>query len=138
MKQAVQFLRHIRSTTLLAALNGMFALWLIGCTAHEPVVRHPLGEGLIGKSNQELLACAGVPIRETNVGDGTVLSYYQEASMFAESFVGSKASKPLVHGGCWAHVMLSDGQVTGVEFKPVPAHLETAEPCEEIFQSCVQ
>jgi len=130
--------RRIRFTTLLAALDGVFALWLMGCAAHEAVARHPLGEGLIGKSKQELLACAGVPIRETNVSDGTVLSYYRETPMLAESFVGSKESKPLIHGGCWAHVMLSEGQVAGVEFKPVPAHLETAQQCEEIFQSCVQ
>ena len=47
---------------------------------------NPIGKALLGKSKQELVACAGNPLEETKTAEGTVLAYYKEAPMFEESF----------------------------------------------------
>jgi hypothetical protein len=61
------------------------AVWLIGCAAPQPLEPSPIGKALLGKSQQELVACAGNPLRETKTVEGTVLSYYKEAPMLEES-----------------------------------------------------
>src|SRR5262249_10461801 len=38
------------------------AAWLIGCAGSQPVDPNPTGKALLGKSNQELVACAGNPL----------------------------------------------------------------------------
>src|SRR5687768_15255479 len=89
---------YCQAVVSLLTVSG--GLLLLGCASSPVVESHPIGETLIGKSKQALLSCAGSPLREDNVADGTVLRYYRETPMLDESFGGSKASKTGIHGGC--------------------------------------
>lgn len=111
---------------------------LIGCTASQPIESSPIGKALLGKSKQELVACAGNPLQETKTAKGTVLTYYKEAPMLEESFASSKGSRSGVHHGCWAHLLMEADRVVGVEYKSVPPSVDATDHCEEIFHTCVQ
>jgi hypothetical protein len=111
---------------------------LIGCAASQPIEAGPTGKALLGKSKQELVACAGSPLKETKTAEGTVLAYYKEAPMFEESFASSKGSRSGAHHGCWAHLLMEDNRVVGVEYRSVPRSIDATDHCEEIFRACVQ
>jgi hypothetical protein len=126
------------SYLLLTFLLIVGSVELIGCAASQPIEPNPIGKTLLGKSKQELVACAGNPLQETKTAEGTVLSYYKEAPMFEESFVSSKASRAGAHHGCWAHLLIGDDRVVGVEYRSVPRSVDATDHCEEIFHTCVQ
>ncbi len=111
---------------------------LIGCAASQPIEASPTGKALLGKSKQELVACAGSPLKEAKTDEGTVLSYYKEAPMLEESFASSKSSRSGAHHGCWAHLLMADDRVVGVEYRSVPRSIDATDHCEEIFHVCVQ
>lgn len=111
---------------------------LIGCAAFQPIEPNPIGKVLLGKSKQELISCAGNPLRETKTAEGTVLTYYKEAPMFEESSSLSKGSRSGVHHGCWAHLLMGDDRVVGVEYRPVPRSVDANNHCDEIFHACAQ
>jgi hypothetical protein len=111
---------------------------LIGCAASQPIEPNPTGKALLGKSKQELLACAGNPLEETKTAEGIVLSYYKEAPMFEESYSLSKGSRSGAHHGCWAHLLMGDDRVVGVEYRSAPWSVDATDHCEEIFHTCVQ
>ena len=111
---------------------------LIGCAASQPIEPDPTGKALLGKSKQEVVACAGNPLQETKTAEGIVLRYYKEAPMFEESFASSKASRPGAHHGCWARLLMEDDRVVGVEYRSVPPSVDATDHCEEIFRTCVQ
>jgi hypothetical protein len=113
-------------------------VWLIGCAASQPIEPSPVGKALLGKSKQELISCAGNPLQETRTVEGTVLTYYKEAPMFEESSSLSKGSRSGVHHGCWAHLLMGDDRVVGVEYRSVPRSVDAIDHCEEIFHACVQ
>ena len=113
-------------------------VWFIGCTAPQPVGPDPIGKALIGKSRQDVVACAGTPLQETKTVEGTVLSYYKEAPMFEESFPFSKGSRSGAHHGCWAHLLMGEDRVVGVEYRSVPPSVHATDHCEEIFHTCAQ
>ena len=121
-----------------SALVLCIAVWLIGCAASQPIEPSPNGKALLGKSKQELVACAGTPLEETKTAEGIVLTYYKEASMLEESFSFSKGSRSGVHHGCWAHLLMGDDGVVGVEYRSVPRSVDATDHCEEIFHTCVQ
>lgn len=114
------------------------AVWLIGCAASQPIEPNSIGKSLLGKSKQELVACAGNPLQETKTAEGAVLAYYKEAPMLEESFSFSKGSRSGVHHGCWAHLLMGDDRVAGVEYRSVPRSVDATDHCEEIFHTCVQ
>jgi hypothetical protein len=111
---------------------------LVGCAASQSIESNPIGKTLLGKSKQELVACAGNPLQETKTAEGTVLSYYKEAPMSEESYSLSKGSTSGVHHGCWAHLLMEDNLVVGVEYRSVPRSVDSTDHCEEIFHTCVQ
>ena len=111
---------------------------LIGCAASQLIAPNPTGKALLGKSKQELVACAGNPLEDTKTVEGTVLAYYKEAPMFEESFASSKASRPGAHHGCWARLLMEDDRVVGVEYRSVPRSVDANNHCDEIFHACVQ
>ncbi len=111
---------------------------LTGCAASQPIEPSPTGQVLLGKSKQELVACAGSPLKETKTTEGTVLAYYKEAPMFEESFASSKSSRSGAHHGCWAHLLMADDRVVGVEYRSVPPSVGSTDHCEEIFHTCLQ
>jgi hypothetical protein len=122
----------------ISALVLCSALWLIGCAASQPIEPTPIGKALLGKSKQDLVACVGSPLQETKTTEGTVLTYYKEASMLEESFSFSKGSRSGVHHGCWAHLLMGDDRVVGVEYRSAPRSVDATDPCDEIFHTCVQ
>jgi len=111
---------------------------LIGCAGSQPVDPNPIGKAMLGKSKQDLVACAGNPLEETKTAEGPVLAYYKEAPMFEESFASSKASRPGAHHGCWARLLMEEDRVVGVEYRSVPPSVDARDHCEEIFRACVQ
>ena len=125
-------------TRAISALVPCIAFWLIGCAASQPIAPNPIGKALLGKSKQELVACAGNPHQETKTTEGTVLTYYKEAPMFEESLSFSKGSRSGVHHGCWAHLLMEEDRVVGVEYRSVPRSVDATDHCEEIFHTCVQ
>jgi len=122
----------------ISALVLCIAVWLIGCAASQPIEPNPIGKALLGKSKQELVACVGNPLQETKTTEGTVLTYYKEASMLEESFSFSKGSRSGVHHGCWAHLLMGNDRVLGVEYRSAPRSVDATDHCEEIFHTCVQ
>jgi hypothetical protein len=125
-------------TRAISALVLCIAFWLIGCAASQPIEPNHIGKALLGKSKQELVACAGNPHQETKTAEGTVLTYYKEAPMFEESLSFSKGSRSGVHHGCWAHLLMEEDRVVGVEYRSVPRSVDATDHCEEIFHTCVQ
>jgi len=121
----------------ISALVLCGTIWLIGCAGSQPIEPNPIGKALLGKSKQELVACVGNPLQETKTTEGTVLTYYKEASMLEESFPFSKGSRAGAHRGCWASLLLADDRVTGVEYRAAPSTLNTDDLCERIFETCV-
>ena len=122
----------------ISALVLCSAVWLIGCAASQPIESTPVGKALLGKSKQDLVACVGSPLQETMTTEGTELTYYKEASMLEESFSFSKGSRSGVHHGCWAHLLMGDDRVVGVEYRSAPRSVDATDHCEEIFHTCVQ
>jgi hypothetical protein len=119
---------------------SVVVLLLIGCTS-APVQSSSssTAQRLLGKSQTQILQCAGKPARQTSYGaNEVVLRYYKEAPMFEESDPISKGSLPALHHGCWASLLIENEQVTGVEFRTVPEGAEKEDDeCEEIFRQCV-
>ena len=121
----------------ISSLVLCIAVWLIGCAASQPIEPNPIGKALLGKSKQELVACAGNPFQKTKTAEGTVLAYYKEAPMFEESLSFSKGSRSGVHHGCWAYLLMGDDRVVGVEYRSAPPSVHATDHCEEIFHTCV-
>jgi hypothetical protein len=132
------FLGSDTSSRILEFLLVTGCVGLIGCAASQPTAPDPIGKALLGKSKQELLACAGNPLEEMKTLEGTVLAYYKEAPMFEESFSLSKGSGSGAHHGCWARLLMEEDRIVGVEYRSVPQSVDSTDHCEEIFQTCVQ
>ena len=112
-------------------------LFLACATDDRPEVRNSHRQHiLIGKTKQEILACAGAPIRENEDGEMAELIYYKEASLLEESFPGSKGSIAESHHGCRAKVQFKGNRVTGVSYQSVPNSYHDEDHCDEIFESC--
>lgn len=122
----------------ISALVPCIAVWLIGCAAAQSIAPSPIGKALLGKSKQELVACAGNPFHETKAAEGTVLSYYKEAPMLEKSVPFLKGSRSGARHGCWAHLLMAEDRVVGVEYGSVPRSIDATNHCEEIFHACVQ
>ena len=117
---------------------GSAVVLLLGCTTVPQTPYVSSAEVLLGKSKQDVLACAGSPLREIPTARGNVLTYYKEASQFEESFPGSKSSVARAHHGCWAILRLENEVVTGVEYRSVPKDRLDYDHCDEIFENCAQ
>lgn len=121
-----------------ALIVSLIAVLLPGCASSpSQYTLQSTAEKLIGKSQADLLQCAGPPLTRISAEQGVILRYYKEAAMFEESRPFLKGSQPGVHHGCWASVLIEDDQVVGIEFKTVPREAEQyGDECEEIFQAC--
>lgn len=94
-------------------------------------------QALIGKTEQNIVACAGPPLHAVTAEEAVVLTYYQEASVLEESFPVSKSSLPKIHHGCRARVTLKGDRVVAVDYQSVPAEFHDEEHCDELFQTCL-
>lgn len=122
--------------TMLAGVVFIAPL-LVSCHSAPGLAPRPIAQSLLGKSTHELLSCAGAPLQQMTVPAGVVLLYYKEIPMLEESFVGSKGSRPTVHGGCRARVSVSDNRVIGIEYESVPPGVHAEQMCEAMFEACV-
>jgi hypothetical protein len=113
-------------------------LLLGGCAAAARLEGNPNQQAMVGKTKEKVLACAGRPLQQTTDHDLTLLRYYREAPILEESFATSKASRPGMHRGCWAIVVLEDDRVSDVIYRFVPHTVDASQECEDIFDSCVQ
>lgn len=123
------------AVTMMGILGG---LWFLGCAASPPEHHIQARQAVIDTTKDHILSCAGRPIQETQTNQGTVLRYYKEASMFEESAVFLKGSRPGAHHGCWANLLVADNRIVGAEYISAPESLEEVHLCEQIFESCIQ
>ena len=49
-----------------------------------------------------------------------------------------KGSRAGAHHGCWAHLLMGEDRVVGVEYRSVPPSVHATDHCEEIFHTCAQ
>lgn len=128
----------IRWFGLVGAVACPIWMGMTGCTQAPSMLPAPpaVEQALIGKTKQEVLACAIGAADERTVGDETVLVFYKEASLLEESFAGSKSSVPLAHHGCLAHAHLREGRVREIHYHAVPPSYAGYDHCDVIFKSC--
>ncbi len=130
--------QHLRAGAVLVSILSITAWLMLGsCATAPPQQRSPIATALLGKTKQELVTCAGAPLKEFAQGDATVLTYYKEAPELEESFMGSKSSLRFEHRhGCRARISLREDRVEGIEYESVPATFSSEDHCDEIFQAC--
>lgn len=123
---------------LAGAIGALMAMGLLaGCATTSPDGSFPVQKALLGKTEQEVLACAGEPKKKSVSGEETLLTYHRTAPVFEESFAISKTSVPCPRHACEAVVVLMGDRVSEVRYHPTPHSLGGCEHCEEIFRTCV-
>lgn len=128
----------IRRVRAVAAIGTAVAMGpLAGCVTPSIDAGFPAQEALVGKTESEVIACAGKPKTKSANGEETRLTYHRSAPVFEESFVISKASVPCPRHACEAVVVLKGDRESEVGYNPVPHSLGGCEHCEEIFQKCL-
>lgn len=124
----------------LQLLVALGLLWSAGCAtpAHQNGQNElfPNQRAIIGKTKQELLACAGPPLRETKQADHLLMTYYRHTPAFERSIVASKSSVPASHPACWATLSLEGEVVAAVHYQSVPSSTDATDQCEAIFDPC--
>ena len=128
----------MRQNLLVLMLLGIvqMQIWLAGCSTPAHVGEYPNQQRMVGKSKQAVLACAGIPHKETSDGERTFLRYYREAPILEESRPVGKGSFATIRHGCWATVILTDDRVLDVHYRFVPPTFDASNDCEDIFDSC--
>ena len=118
---------------------SVVVLLLNGCASASPKTStNPTAQSLIGKSQAQILQCAGKPVKQASHREGVILRYYKEAPMLEESRPFLKGSQPGIHHGCWASLLIENDQVTGIEFRTVPEGVESEDDeCEQVLQGCL-
>ena len=109
---------------------------LQGCATPKNMTGLANREATSGKSKEELLQCAGTPVREATQDEAVTFFYYREAPMLQESFPASKGSFPRPHHGCWATVLIKAGRVMDIGYRSVPDTIDSVNLCEAIFTAC--
>jgi hypothetical protein len=107
------------------------------CATVQPDGSFPAQKALLGKTEQEVVACAGEAKKKSASGEETRLTYHRKALVFEESFAISKTSVPCPRHACEAVVVLKGDRVAEVQYHPTPHSLGGCEHCEEIFRNCV-
>ncbi len=126
----------MRQNLLALMLLGIVQIWLTSCSTPAHVGEYPNQQRMVGKSKSAILACAGIPHKETSDGERTFLRYYREAPILEESRPVGKGSFATIRHGCWATVILTDDRVLDVHYRFVPPTFDASNDCEDIFDSC--
>lgn len=128
--------RKGQSLIALHVLVGSIALIVSACVTNH-ADRSLKAQSLLGKTQQEIIGCAGEPVKKVVRGDTTLLIYYVEASEVASSFMGSKSSLRLERPhACRASLAVVAGRVEGVQYDSIPATFAGEDHCDMIFQGC--
>lgn len=91
---------------------------------------------LVGKSDADVIACAGQPTRRVTQGTRVELVYRNEPSALERSLPMGKGSMAGPYHGCEASVMVREGRVTDVEYHPFPESSGAGDHCDRIFTTC--
>ncbi|HBR49290.1 MAG TPA: hypothetical protein DEA71_04320 [Nitrospira sp.] len=126
----------MRQNLLALMLLGIVQISLTQCSTPAHVGEYPNQQRMVGKSKSSILACAGLPHKETSDGERTFLRYYREAPILEESRPVGKGSFATIRHGCWATVILTDDHVVNVHYRFVPPTFDASNDCEDIFDSC--
>ena len=89
----------MRQNPLALMLLGIVQIWLTSCSTPAHVGEYPNQQRMVGKSKQAVLACAGIPHKETSDGERTFLRYYREAPILEESRPVGKGSFATIRHG---------------------------------------
>jgi len=93
---------------------------------------------LLGKTESEVVACAGAPRTASSKDRVKVLTYQKSSGPLEGSFPGAKGSRPEgARHGCTATLTLQDDRVFQVQYRTTPDSSDLHEHCEEIFRRCV-
>lgn len=122
---------------LVAAAAAPLLMLASACATSYPDGSFPAQKALLGKTESEVLACAGEPKQKSVSGDETKLTYHRKSPVFEESFATSKTSVACPRHACEAVVVLKGGRVEEVHYHPRPPSLGGCEHCEEIFRACM-
>lgn len=123
---------------------GRIAVWailtggglaLLACATTPRDGSFPAQKALLGKTEQEVVACAGKPLSEGMEGNEKTLTYYLDSRANEDTFSGSKSSVIGVRHGCTAELHFKGGRVADVGYKP--SVRGGVEHCAEIFQQCL-
>lgn len=106
---------------------------LTGCATSD---RTSAQANVLGKTKEQIIACAGTPLEERQDQGMVILTYYKEASILEEAFPQAKTSFPKVHHGCRARLGLRENRVVGAEYHSIPGSYRDDAHCEEIFEPC--
>ncbi|MDE3017452.1 MAG: hypothetical protein KGO52_09900 [Nitrospirota bacterium] len=121
---------------LLAGAAGL--LMVLGCQPVPKAEPSTTQAGLIGKTKQELLACAGAPTHETIADTMATLTYYKRASPLEHFFSATRSGVACPRRGCEATVTLKDDRVMSVQYRAEPEALDGCETCDAIFADCLR
>ena len=128
--------KHPRQVMYLRMPALLILAVITACATTPGVPDDEIRKALLGKSQAEILACAGTPVQENQTEQGLILRYYREAPMFDESGVFLKGSRPGVHRGCWVSLLFEKDHVVGAEYRSAPESLGDVRLCDGIFESC--
>lgn len=124
-------------TVIVRILIAFVWLTLGSCAPAPPQQRSQIATTLLGKTKQELVTCAGMPLNEFVRSDATELIYYKDSPKLEESFMGAKSSiRAERPHGCRARIYLKEDRVEGIEYESVPATFAGEDHCDAIFQAC--
>jgi hypothetical protein len=109
---------------------------MAGCAATERGDGDSVRSMLIGKSEQEISACAGEPRRRFEEGEKMRLIYRNEPTVLERSFPSARGTVTCPHHGCEARVILQNGRTAQVEYHPFPNADGDCDHCDRIFVRC--
>ena len=115
---------------------GVGLMIMAGCAASEQGDGVFVRSMLVGKSEQEISACAGEPRQRFEDRGKVRLIYRNEAAVLERSFPSARSSVTCPHHGCEAHVILQDGRTAQVEYHTFPAGDGDCDHCDRIFVRC--
>ena len=133
--------RHCREAAALALLTLLMAFTpaaLSGCIETPSSRLVTATDTLLGKSESEVVACAGAPRAASSQDRVKVLTYQKSSGPLEGQFPGTKGSRPEgARQGCTATLTLQDDRVFQVQYRTTPDSSDLQEQCEEIFRHCV-
>jgi hypothetical protein len=128
----------VDSNACIVEAAALLLMLVSACATAPPDGSFPAQKALIGKTESEVLACAGTPVRtviDVEEGGDRVLFYQKSSRANEDTFPGSKSSVIGVRHGCTAGLRFKDGRVAAVEYQP--SARGGIEHCEEIFSQCL-
>lgn len=123
-----------RGACVIAASFGLL-MGLAACAEPGPI---PGMRELIGKSELELITCAGQPNNRRHEQRSDVLYYLRRPGTLERSFAGTKGSQACPDHGCEARVFVRGGKVEEVEYYPFPDRSGACDHCDAIFRKCIR